>query len=66
MRFIDDAHIDIEVEAALPDAYVFAAGRTPETYRELDSTKDEEALVVAFESRPRTVFVPRRHRKGAS
>lgn len=50
MRFIDDAHIDIEVEAALPDAYVSQQAERLKLYRELDSTKDEEAL-QAFESR---------------
>ena len=50
MRFIDDAHIDIEVEAALPDAYVSQQAERLKLYRELDSTKDEAAL-EAFESR---------------
>ena len=49
MRFIDDAHIDIEVEAALPDAYVSQQAERLKLYRELDLTKDEEAL-QAFES----------------
>ena len=40
MRFIDDAHIDIEVEAALPDAYVSQQAERLKLYRELDSTKD--------------------------
>ena len=43
MRFIDDAHIDIEERLKL--------------YRELDSTKDEEAL-QAFESRLADRFGP--------
>ena len=46
MRFIDDAHIDIEVEAALPDAYVSQQAERLKLYRELDSTKDEEALLA--------------------
>ena len=57
MRFIDDAHIDIEVEAALPDAYVSQQAERLKLYRELDSTKDEEAL-LAFESRLADRFGP--------
>ena len=57
MRFIDDAHIDIEVEAALPDAYVSQQPERLKLYRELDSTKDEEAL-QAFESRLADRFGP--------
>ena len=57
MRFIDDAHIDIEVEAALPDAYVAQQAERLKLYRELDSTKDEEAL-QAFESRLADRFGP--------
>ena len=50
MRFIDDSHIEIEVEAGLPDTYVAQQAERLKLYRELDSTKDEEAL-RAFESR---------------
>ena len=57
MHFIDDAHIDIEVEAALPDAYVAQQAERLKLYRELDSTKDEEAL-QAFESRLADRFGP--------
>ena len=57
MRFIDDAHIDIEVEAALSDAYVSQQAERLKLYRELDSTKDEEAL-QAFESRLADRFGP--------
>ena len=57
MRFIDDAHIDIEVEAALPDAYVSQQAERLKLYRERDSTKDEEAL-QAFESRLADRFGP--------
>ena len=57
MRFTDDAHIDIEVEAALPDAYVSQQAERLKLYRELDSTKDEEAL-QAFESRLADRFGP--------
>ena len=44
MRFIDDAHIEIEVEAALPDTYVSQQAERLKLYRELDSTQDEAAL----------------------
>ncbi len=57
MRFIDDAHIDIEVEAALPDDYVSQQAERLKLYRELDSTKDEDAL-QAFESRLADRFGP--------
>ena len=50
MRFIDDAHIDIGVEASLPDTYVAQQAERLKLYRELDSTKDEEAL-QAFAAR---------------
>ncbi len=50
MAFIDDAHIEIEVEATLPDDYVSQQAERLKLYRELDSTKNEEAL-KAFESR---------------
>ncbi|WP_346701537.1 transcription-repair coupling factor [uncultured Alistipes sp.] len=50
MAFIDDAHIEIEVEASLPDDYVSQQAERLKLYRELDSTKDEAAL-QAFESR---------------
>ena len=57
MRFIDDSHIEIEVEAALPDNYVAQQAERLKLYRELDSTKDEEAL-QAFESRLADRFGP--------
>lgn len=57
LHFIDDAHIEIEVEAALPDAYVAQQAERLKLYRELDSTKDEEAL-QAFESRLADRFGP--------
>ena len=50
LRFIDDAVIEIEVEASLPDAYVAQQAERLKLYRELDSTKDEAAL-QAFEAR---------------
>ncbi|MDE7344056.1 MAG: DEAD/DEAH box helicase, partial [Alistipes sp.] len=50
MPFVDDAHIEIELEAALPDSYVAQQAERLRLYRELDSTKDEEAL-QAFAAR---------------
>ena len=50
MHFIDDAHIEIEVEASLPDDYVAQQAERLKLYRELDSTKDEQAL-EAFAAR---------------
>lgn len=42
--YIDDAHIDIEVEASLPDDYVAQQAERLKLYRELDSMQTEEAL----------------------
>ncbi len=50
MSFIDDSHIEIEVEAGLPDRYVAQQAERLKLYRELDSLKDEEAL-LGFEQR---------------
>ncbi len=50
LHFIDDAHIEIEVEAGLPDSYVAQQAERLKLYRELDSLKDEEAL-QGFEQR---------------
>jgi len=57
MRYIDDAHIEIEVEAGLPDTYVAQQAERLKLYRELDSTKDEEAL-QAFGRRLEDRFGP--------
>ena len=57
MRFIDDAHIDIEVDASLPDTYVSQQAERLKLYRELDSTRDEEAL-QAFGARLEDRFGP--------
>ena len=46
LRYIDDAHIEIEVEAGLPDSYVAQQAERLKLYRELDSTKNEEALLA--------------------
>ncbi|MEG0788756.1 MAG: transcription-repair coupling factor [Alistipes sp.] len=45
MRFIDDATIELDVEAELPDTYVGQQAEKLRLYRELDSTKDEESLL---------------------
>ena len=50
LRFVDDAQIEIDVEAELPDSYVGQQAEKLKLYRELDSTKDEQAL-QAFEAR---------------
>ena len=42
--FIDDAHIDVDVEASLPDAYVAQQAERLKLYRELDGIQSEEAL----------------------
>ena len=57
LRYIDDAHIEIEVEAGLPDSYVAQQAERLKLYRELDSTKDEEAL-LAFGERLADRFGP--------
>ncbi len=50
LHYIDDSHIEIEVEAGLPDSYVAQQAERLKLYRELDSLKDEESL-LAFEAR---------------
>ena len=55
LRFIDDAYIEVEVEANLPDSYVAQQAERLKLYRELDSLKDEEAL-VGFERRLKDRF----------
>ena len=57
MRYIDDAHIEIEVDAELPDSYVAQQAERLKLYRELDSTQDEEAL-QAFGKRLEDRFGP--------
>ncbi|MDO4758940.1 MAG: transcription-repair coupling factor [Rikenellaceae bacterium] len=49
LAFIDDAHIDIQVEASLPDSYVQQQAERLKLYRELDSIKAEEDLVAFAE-----------------
>ncbi len=44
--FIADCHIDIGTEAHIPDDYVSNTSEKIKLYRELDNTKDEEALNV--------------------
>lgn len=57
VRYIEDAHIEIEVEAELPDSYVSQQAERLKLYRELDSTQDEEAL-QAFGKRLEDRFGP--------
>ncbi|MFI3328564.1 MAG: transcription-repair coupling factor [Rikenellaceae bacterium] len=59
-NFIDDAAIDIDVAAELPDSYVSHTAEKLKLYRELDSLKDEaglqgfaERLVDRFGAMPR-------------
>ncbi|MBQ8916359.1 MAG: transcription-repair coupling factor, partial [Alistipes sp.] len=55
MHFIDDSHIDIELEAGLPDTYVSQQAERLKLYRELDGLKDEESL-QGFEQRLKDRF----------
>ena len=57
LRYIDDAHSKIGVEAGLPDSYEAQQAERLKLYRELDSTKDEEAL-LAFGERLADRFGP--------
>ncbi len=50
MRYIEDSHIEVEVPASLPDAYIGSPAEKLKLYRELDSLPDEEAL-QAFAAR---------------
>jgi len=50
MSYIEDAIIEIDALAELPDDYVRQPAEKLRLYRELDSTRDEEAL-VRFEAR---------------
>lgn len=50
IQYLDDAHIEVELDASLPDSYVSQQAERLKLYRELDSLKDEEAL-QAFEAR---------------
>ena len=50
MNYIEDATIEIDALAELPDDYVRQPAEKLRLYRELDSTRDEEAL-VRFEAR---------------
>jgi len=49
-HWIDDSHIEVELEAELPDSYVGQTSEKLRLYRELDNIKEESAL-VAFEER---------------
>ncbi len=43
-RCIDDAHIEIDVEAGIPDNYVASSAEKLKLYRTLDGMTDEEAM----------------------
>ncbi len=55
MRWVDDAHIEIELQAELPDSYVHQTAEKLRLYRELDNIQKEHDL-VAFEERLRDRF----------
>ncbi len=55
IHWIDDAHIEIELEAELPDSYVRQTSEKLRLYRELDNIKEESAL-LAFEGRLKDRF----------
>lgn len=55
MRWVDDAHIEIELPAELPDSYVRQTAEKLRLYRELDNLSEEREL-VAFEERLRDRF----------
>lgn len=50
MAWIDDTHIEIELEAELPDSYVRQTSEKLRLYRELDNIKEEKKL-QEFEAR---------------
>ena len=49
-HWIDDSHIEVELEAELPDSYVRQTSEKLRLYRELDNIKEESAL-QAFAAR---------------
>ena len=55
MRWVDDAYIEIELQAELPDSYVRQTSEKLRLYRELDNIREEREL-VAFEERLRDRF----------
>lgn len=50
MGYVDDAVIDVDAEAELPDSYVRQTAEKLRLYRELDALRDEAAL-CGFEAR---------------
>ena len=50
IHWIDDSHIEVELEAELPDSYVRQTSEKLRLYRELDNIKEESAL-LAFAAR---------------
>ncbi len=55
MSWVDDVHVEIELEAELPDSYVRQTSEKLRLYRELDNIREEERL-VSFEQRLRDRF----------
>ncbi len=55
ISWVDDVHIEVELEAELPDSYVKQTSEKLRLYRELDNIREEERL-VAFAERLRDRF----------
>ena len=54
ISFVDDATIDIDVDASIPDSYVRSQSEKLRLYREIDAMRDDaqfEALVVRLQDR---------------
>ena len=54
ISFVDDATIDIDIDASIPDSYVRSQSEKLRLYREIDAMKDDaqfEALVVRLQDR---------------
>lgn len=55
ISWVDDVHIEVELEAELPDSYVKQTSEKLRLYRELDNIREESRL-VAFAERLRDRF----------
>ncbi len=44
MRYVDDCHVELSVDAELPDSYVRQPAEKLRLYRELDNIRDERSL----------------------
>ncbi len=54
ISFVDDATIDIDIDASIPDSYVRSQSEKLRLYREIDAMRDDaqfEALVVRLQDR---------------